>query len=257
MSTPRVNYDEIAANYDRRYETNRYADAQRMLREWIERSAAGRLLEVGCGTGHWLCALAGPGRTVLGLDRSAGMLEVARRAAPGAKLLRAEASALPFADRSIDALLCMNAFHHFPDKPGFLGEASRVLAFGGSFCTIGLDPHRGRPRWAVYDYFEGTLPADLERYPSSGRIREWIDQAGFATSSTRLAQHIRTSTPVWAALRSPMLRKDGTSQLALLSDDAYEEGILAIRRDAESAGAAGKDLVLETDLELMATLATR
>jgi hypothetical protein len=54
-----------------------------------------------------------------------------------------------------------------------------------------------------------------------------------------------------------MMRKDGTSQLALLSDAAYEAGIKAIRADAGQARWAGSQLMLETDLELMATLATR
>ncbi len=257
MSTPRVDYDQIAANYDRRYQTDRYADAGRMLEEWIEESPRGRLLEVGCGTGHWLDALARPGRTVLGLDRSGGMLARARQAAPDARLVRADATPLPFVSGSVAALLCMNAFHHFPDKPAFIAEAARVLAPGEAFCTIGLDPHRGRPRWHVYKYFEGTLAADLQRYPSCEQIREWLVDAGFASCSTRVAQHIQTSTPAEAALSSPMTRKDGTSQLALLSDAAYESGIDAIRADAERARLAGRELVLETDLELIATLATR
>jgi ubiquinone/menaquinone biosynthesis C-methylase UbiE len=252
----RVDYDRIASNYDRRYQTDRYPDAERMLKEWIG-SSPGRLLEVGCGTGYWLSALAGPGRTLLGLDRSGAMLAIARRTAPDARLVRGEAMGLPFADRSVEALLCMNALHHFPDKPGFLAEAARVLAPGGAFCTIGLDPHRGEPRWAVYDYFEGTRAADLERYPSCVEIRRWLEDSGFTSCSTRPAQHIRSSTPAVAALRSPMMRKDGTSQLALLSDAAYERGIAAIRADAEHARAAGRQRVLETDLELIATLATR
>ncbi|MGH7336115.1 MAG: class I SAM-dependent methyltransferase [Myxococcota bacterium] len=257
MSVRRVDYDQIAANYDRRYQTDRYPDAARILKDWIDESPAGRLLEVGCGTGHWLHTLAGPGRTVLGLDRSAGMLAVARRVTADARLLRGDAMPLPFADRSIEALLCMNAFHHFPEKPGFIAEVSRVLSAGGAFCTIGLDPHRGRPRWPIYEYFEGTLAADLERYPPCAMIREWLSEAGFASISTQVGQHIRTSTPADATLRSPMMRKDGTSQLALLSTDAYQRGIEAIRRDAARAHDAGETLVLETDLELMATLAIR
>lgn len=257
MSVHRIDYDPIAANYDRRYQTDRYAGAERMLRNWIERSPAGRLLEVGCGTGHWLSALAGPGRTVFGLDRSAGMLAFAWRSAPDARVVRGDAVSLPFADRSFAALLCMNAIHHFPDKPAFIAEASRVLAPGGAFCTIGLDPHRGKPRWPIYEYFESTRTADLERYPPCEKIRTWLAQAGFASSSTCVGQHIRTSTPADEAMRSPMIRKDGTSQLALLSNAAYERGIEAIRRDADRARDAGEKLVLETDLELMATLATR
>lgn len=257
MSGRRVEYDRIATTYDGRYRSDRYADADRMLRQWIADFPPGRLLEVGCGTGHWLHALARPGWEVLGVDRSSGMLAVARKMAPRARLVRGEATPLPLAGRSVDALLCMNAFHHFPDKPGFIAEVSRVLNPGGAFCTIALDPHAGRARWPVYEYFEGTLASDLERYPPARQIRRWLREAGFSSIQTQVAQHIRTSTPASAALRSPMMRKDGTSQLALLSDDAYERGIQAIQRKSGLARKAGSDLVLETDLELMATLGTR
>jgi ubiquinone/menaquinone biosynthesis C-methylase UbiE len=257
VSTPHVDYDRIAANYDRRYQTDRYADAERMLKQWIEEAPPGMLLEVGCGTGHWLASLAGPGRTVLGLDQSEGMLGVARRAAPNARLVRGAATQLPFADGSVEALLSMNALHHFPDKPGFVAEAARVLASGGAFCSIGLDPHRGQLRWPVYEYFEGTRATDLERYPACERIKGWLGDAGFASCAVQVGQHIRRSNPAPELLRSPMMRKDGTSQLSLLSDAVYEAGIDAIRADAERARRNGSELVLETDLELMATVATR
>lgn len=249
----RVDYDRIAATYDRRYAAPRYAEAASFLTEWVERAPVGRpWLEVGCGTGHWLAQLGSPRRRALGLDRSGSMLAYAAIAAPEARLVRGDATQLPIANSSIGALLCMNALHHFEDKAGFVAEASRVLEPGGTFCSIGLDPHRGAPTWAIYDYFPGTRESDLARYPASGEIACWLERAGLVDCRARVAQHIRGRNTADRELSSPMLQKEGTSQLALLSDAAYRAGVGAIHSAAATARAAGEVLYLETDLELVA-----
>ncbi len=216
----RVEYDSIAANYDRRYEGRAYHEVDRGLRDWIRAAPGPRLLEIGCGTGHWLRAL-GEGRTAFGLDRSAGMLAQASAGAPAAFLVQGEATNLPFRDESVDAVLCVNAFQHFPDKPAFLAEAVRVLVPGGLFCTIGLDPHREQTRWVLYEYFDGTLEADLARYPPCQQIVEWLEHAGFASCSAAVIQSSHARHPVEDILASHMLEKGGTSELALLSDQPY------------------------------------
>ena len=50
-----------------------------------------------------------------------------------------------------------------------------------------------------------------------------------------------------------MMRRDGTSQLALLSEAAYREGIERIRAAMAREEAEGRVLHLETDLQLFAT----
>ncbi len=257
MTRDRVDYDEIAPVYDRRYEGPRYREVDRVLRAWVAAAPQGRFLEVGCGTGHWLGLLPGTGRAAFGLDRSAGMLSRARRAAPSAFLIQGDATRLPFADESISALLCMNALHHFPDKAAFIAEAGRVLGPGGAFCTVGLDPHRGRPRWAVYDYFEGTRLTDAARYPPHEQIVRWLEKAGLTDCGSRVAEHIRRKRKAEEVLDSPMMWKLATSQLALLPDREYAAGLARIRAAAESARAEGRVLYLESDLELMATTGRR
>lgn len=253
MSRDRLDYDGIADVYDRRYEGRRYRQVDRALRGWIDVAPEGRFLEVGCGTGHWLASLPLTGRTAVGLDRSRRMLARARLAAPSALLVQGEASRLPFSDGRFAALLCMNALHHFPDKPAFIAEAARVLRPDGIFCSVGIDPHHGRPRWAVYDYFEGTRAVDLARYPPHGEIVRWLEESGFTDCSARVVEHIRRRTAAEELLESPMTWKLGTSQLALLSEEVYAAGLRRVRAAAERARAEGSGLWLETDLEMMAT----
>src|SRR5437867_2819391 len=42
-----------------------------------------------------------------------------------------DARKLPFADRSLRAILATHVFHHIPDVDGFFSEAERALAPGG------------------------------------------------------------------------------------------------------------------------------
>jgi ubiquinone/menaquinone biosynthesis C-methylase UbiE len=48
-----TNYAEIAANYDQRYAEENFTGIELALRDFVGPSAE-RVLEVGCGTGHWL-----------------------------------------------------------------------------------------------------------------------------------------------------------------------------------------------------------
>ena len=71
---------------------------QRLLLELIEPRPGETLLEVGCGTGETLRVLADLGARATGVDRSAGMLAVARRKLGRVALVHADGIDLPFAE---------------------------------------------------------------------------------------------------------------------------------------------------------------
>src|SRR5215475_7078210 len=133
----KVDYDRIAPAYDRRYAERSYAGVGDALARFL--GDAARVLEVGCGTGHWLAQIGASGRSAFGVDASPAMLRRARTSTD-ARVAVATASALPFEAARFDAVVCVNALHHFPDKPRFLAEAWRVLRPGGRFFSVGMDP---------------------------------------------------------------------------------------------------------------------
>jgi SAM-dependent methyltransferase len=101
------------------------------------------VLDVGCGHGHWLSALATVNRRVTGIDIHQKRVETAQSLIKDLWLDNAEAqlgSALeiPFADATFDALFCYGVFM-FLDRDKALKEFSRVLKPGGSIyiCTNG------------------------------------------------------------------------------------------------------------------------
>jgi ubiquinone/menaquinone biosynthesis C-methylase UbiE len=219
-----VDYDAVAPEYNRRYDTNEFDGIRATLRAFVA-GATGITVEVGCGTGHWVADLAGSSaHPVVGLDPSLGMLRRARDAMPLALLVRSAAEALPFSDGSIARLYCVNALHHFQKPSAFAAECRRVLRPGGGVLTIGLDPHVGTDQWWVYDYFPTALEADRLRYPSSARISEWFAAEGFERMTTAVAQRIPAVEPFDVALERGRVERASTSQLLVITDEAYAAG---------------------------------
>jgi ubiquinone/menaquinone biosynthesis C-methylase UbiE len=252
MALP-LNYDSIAATYNRRYRENDYSGVEKALMAFVGPELTGRVLEVGCGTGHWLRLLGENRYRVAGVDVSGRMLAYARTGARGAALAHARAEHLPWRSQAFERVFCINAFHHFEDKVEFLTEAHRVLVPGGQLMTVGLDPHTGVDRWYIYEYFEPVLAIDKRRYPASSQIREWMHGRGFSNVVTSEVQHLPVRLAARAAIEQGRLDKGVTSQLALLTDAEYEGGLERIRRAVESAETLGESLFLSADLRLYAT----
>ncbi|HSQ64317.1 MAG TPA: class I SAM-dependent methyltransferase [Polyangiaceae bacterium] len=105
----------------------------------------GALLDVGCGGGQNLLAIARrrPDAKLTGVDLSAEQVgrALARATAAGAKVSVVEGSALtlPFADESFDAVLSVASIKHWPDPALGLRECVRVLRPGGKLRVIEVD----------------------------------------------------------------------------------------------------------------------
>jgi ubiquinone/menaquinone biosynthesis C-methylase UbiE len=251
--TRHVDYDALAATFDRRYQDTDYSGVEAALNGFVAGHVT-RALEVGCGTGHWLQFLAARGISVAGLDPSSRMLAGARRRVPVAAVVQGTAERLPWVSRSFARVFCINALHHFPDQPGFVREAMRVLRPGGQVMTIGLDPHAGVDQWYIYEYFDSVLDIDRRRYPSTARIREWMREAGFVDCDTREVQHWASQVEGRVALSQGRLDRKANSQLNILTEAEYQRGLARIHAAIEEADAQGASLILTAGLRLYATL---
>lgn len=95
-----------------------------------------RVLEVGCGPGHLLPALAEGGYRGVGCDLSRPMLRQARRrAGRSMALCRARAQALPFATGVFDTILCTFPSGYIAD-PRTWSEFDRLLAPRGRVVVL-------------------------------------------------------------------------------------------------------------------------
>ncbi len=257
MADTHVNYDRIASTYNQRYEANELEGVAAALLSLAQDAGAERILEVGCGTGRWLAELHSAGRRVYGLDLSPGMLQQAYQRKGPFRLTCGDASRLPFPASSFDLVFCVNALHHFTHPCTFVSEARRLLRPGGTLAIVGMDPHSNRDRWYTYHYFEGTYETDLARFPSGGTILDWMSAAGFDGMERRVVERIWHPLFGREVLDDPFLQKHGTSQLALLTDEAYAAGLERIKIDLSKAEASGETLVFPVDISLTMTTGRR
>jgi len=88
-----------------------------------------RILDLGCGPGHYTSALRRAGATVVPIDFEHTELVAAGDPASGA--LVADAHRLPVPDAFCDGVFCSNLLEHTPDTDGVLSEIARVLRPGG------------------------------------------------------------------------------------------------------------------------------
>jgi ubiquinone/menaquinone biosynthesis C-methylase UbiE len=111
---------------------------ERGLRRWRARlidGVRGRVLELGCGTGKHLPALAAGCRPVA-VDPWLPSLQRARTRAPGVPLVCARAEALPFKDGAFDAVVAALVFCSVDAPDLGLAEVRRVLAPGGALRLL-------------------------------------------------------------------------------------------------------------------------
>ena len=104
-------------------------------RRWLVGGAAGRTLDVGCGTGRNLPLFDARAR-VIGLDPTRDSLLAARRRAPGVPLIQGDAQALPFRDGVFDTVVSGLVFCSVPDPARGLAEVKRVLRPGGTLRML-------------------------------------------------------------------------------------------------------------------------
>jgi ubiquinone/menaquinone biosynthesis C-methylase UbiE len=121
-------FNDLAEAYDR-YRTGYADDVYDALAEYGV-TAGMRVIDLGCGTGLAVAALAARACAVVGVDVSEPMLARARARVPAATFVRASAEELPFEAASFDAATSAQAFHWF-DQPRALAEIARVVRPGG------------------------------------------------------------------------------------------------------------------------------
>jgi SAM-dependent methyltransferase len=230
-TTPRTNYDAVAANYDRDPLRSKPADPD--VAAWLAEHpevTVPWLLDVGSGTGNQIAAnrAALPQARLVGVEPSAGMLVQARTKTSQAVWLQARAQELPLADGLFHVVTHQYALHHVTEPERFVAEAFRVLKPGGDLVITNIDPHSAQ-QWVLYRWFPEALAIDLHRFPIWETIAACLEQVGFREVRLERSWFNRALTVTghleWMRLRA-------ASQLALLTDDQFAAGIAQMEREA-------------------------
>jgi SAM-dependent methyltransferase len=184
-----------------------------------------RVLEVGCGTGRFLAALAGRAKA-WGIDPSPEMLEVARGRVHGAGLKLGSAEELPFKDGWFERA-AMWLVVHLVDRPRAFAELHRVLAPGGRLVIGTFDPAHFNAFW-LNELFPSLEAIDRARFPTAEQLERELGAPGFGeVRLTRISQE--SSTDREQALER--IRGKHISTFDLLDDDEYAAGLERAERE--------------------------
>jgi 2-polyprenyl-3-methyl-5-hydroxy-6-metoxy-1,4-benzoquinol methylase len=115
------------------------ANEQDMFLEWLELSAQKTLLDIACGSGGPALRMAGrTGCSLVGIDvheqaiATAELLASQRNLKERSEFYVVNASEqLPFPDARFDAITCIDAINHLPNRPLVIAEWARLLKPGG------------------------------------------------------------------------------------------------------------------------------
>ncbi|MGD9211209.1 MAG: methyltransferase domain-containing protein [Desulfobacteraceae bacterium] len=221
----KVNYDNVADVYKYRYQNAYSPDGIFKKLHKIElKNNFKTILEVGCGTGHWLKAFEN-NKIIIGIDPSFMMLAKAQKTSSSSYLIQGSSDHLPIKKNSIDFIFCINAIHHFDDPEKFIVDCKSLLHPNGKLTVVCMNPHSGSDKWFLYEFFDGTMERDIRRYPSPENLETWLLKAGFSEITFQVGERLKDRIVGKDIFPLP---KEYTSQLSLLTDEQYETGIRKI-----------------------------
>ena len=151
---------------------------------------AGRVLDVGCGTGYLTQYLRG---SVTAVDQSAEMIELAQARAPAADLVRADVPPLPFPDGTFDLAFSSNVYSHLDTaeaRAAFTAEALRV-ARELVVLEQAWQPGLERESWELRPLLDGSEHRVFKRYLTGEELaRDLAGELVFAS-----AEFVAVRTP--------------------------------------------------------------
>ncbi|HWA60367.1 MAG TPA: class I SAM-dependent methyltransferase [Caulobacteraceae bacterium] len=169
----------------------------------------GAILETAAGTGRLTRALAAaaPQAALAATDLNQPMLDRAAAlvTAPGVRWRQADAQALPFEDRSFDAVVCQFGVMFLPDKLAGFSEARRVLRPGGRFVfSVWGDLAENELSVALQEALARLFPDDIPQflprspfgYHDEDEIGGVLAAAGFGAVDTETVTRVAAAESV-------------------------------------------------------------
>jgi len=173
---------DVRGFYDGIYRSGEYGDGPELYRlvlERLELTDSEPVLDVACGAGSFLEILGARGVPAIGVELSEEALRRAQRRAPEALLAVADGAALPFADDSFSALVCLGSLEHFLDPAAGARELARVLAPKGRAVVMLPNSYYSGDIWRVIRTGHGPNHHQIvDRFATLGEWRELLEGAG-------------------------------------------------------------------------------
>jgi demethylmenaquinone methyltransferase / 2-methoxy-6-polyprenyl-1,4-benzoquinol methylase len=216
----RAMFDRIARVYDRMNSVMTAGMHHSWRRRAVDVARVGpgsRALDVATGTGDLAIELASRGASVIGVDFSPAMLDLARGKAPDVAFEEGDALALRFADGEFDAVTVGFGARNFADLDRGLRELARVTKPRGRVVVLEITtPRRAPLSWFFRGWFDHAVPAfgrladsdaytylpsSVRRFPGPEQLAGRMAAAGLAdvrwilTAGGIIAIHSGTRAP--------------------------------------------------------------
>jgi ubiquinone/menaquinone biosynthesis C-methylase UbiE len=140
----RFDFDSVADTYDKWYETDEGAMYDRLekkaISKYLLRNVQGKkLLEIGCGTGHWSRFFSEFGFEVTGVDISERMINIAQsKGIPNTSFEIADGHFLPFKNGVFDVTAAIVTLEFVCNAELVLREMARCTRRPGGLLLIGV-----------------------------------------------------------------------------------------------------------------------
>lgn len=215
-------FDDVAKRYD--ITNDVLSLGQDRIWRVATRKAVGavpgeRVLDLAAGTGTSSEEYADAGVDVVPCDFSTGMMAVGKRRRPDLPFVAGDATALPFADSSFDAVTISFGLRNVADTERALREMLRVTKPGGRLVVCEFS----RPTWAPFRFvYETYLGQVLPRMASA------------VSSNTEAYTYLAESIVRWPAQRelAATLQRAGWRKVAYRN---LSGGIVALHRAVRPA----------------------
>lgn len=183
-------FDGVAANYDRTNDVLSLWQDRRWRREVVRSldvHAGETVLDLAAGTATSSEPFDAAGARVVPCDFSLGMLAVGHRRRPDLAVVAGDATRLPFADASFDAVTISFGLRNVVEPQAALAEMLRVTRHGGRLLVCEFSHPTFAPFRTVYtEYLMRALPPVARKVATNPEayvylaesIRAWPDQRG-------------------------------------------------------------------------------
>lgn len=230
----RQRHDSLAATYQGFF-TPITALAIQPLLDASKAGAGTKLLDIATGPGSVAAKAASLGAACIGVDLSPGMIALAQASHPDIDFQVADVEHLPFADGSIDAIVCNFGIGHFPWPEAAVAECRRTLKAGGRMAFSWWDqPDRQRIQGLFREAIAevgAAPPPDVPaghsnlRFSDTAEFRKLLDGADL--DDVRVEDHHTTYTiadvdTLWhgglgsfAVTASAIVHQDAVTQAAI------------------------------------------
>jgi SAM-dependent methyltransferase len=223
-----ASYDEIG----RTYTATRQTDPRLAAAIWEALGEARSVLNVGAGAG----AYEPPDREVVAVEPSEVMIR--QRPAGAARVVQANAEALPFDDARFDAVMAVLSDHHWSDRAAGLRELRRVAR--RRVVLVNVDPAHFDDFWLNAEYLPGfmRLVPDESTRPGAWAAGLGAELGPVHTTAIPIAHDCRDGfyCAFWRRPRAYLDARvrQGISVFARLDEHEVTQGVAALAADLDS-----------------------